>query len=362
MKKPFSFCVLTISAMMSTQIFAANNASPLALKKEKKAKFVKNKGSNQLPQNTASESTISLTPERQVSTNGTNHLGDLQYMPRTGEINASVELSTRPESVTASFKGKDAITVKESNFIQAYKVNYGINEKMAAGVTLEHFISGKREAEVVQQKKTINTKATGLADPTINGTYRLGTQAINKVNTDLTLSVSPSLIKAEEGSEDKSGSRGRGAMLVQGQVEVGAKLARVDVSANATIGIVGEREIKDIKSAEKYKIDSATTISLGGAVRHEFTETLALKGGLGLTFVPEDKRTQAGETFYKMDSFTRFSFMGEGQYSIVPEKVLAKLQVKINTEGSRTLALGDTKLDVDNSSGQVFLLGTEFLF
>ena len=109
---------------------------------------------------------------------------------------------------------------------------------------------------------------------------------------------------------------------------MGAKLPSVDVSGNIAIGVVGEREVKDISTPNKYKIDSATTIALGGTIRHEFTDTIALKGGLGLTFVPEDKRTQSGETFYKMDSFTRFSFMSEGQYAIIPEKILAKLHLK----------------------------------
>jgi hypothetical protein len=357
MKNSLSSCAVLLSLLVGGQSFAATT------KKVVKSKNQKTKTEKLTAKSTNNESSVSLTHEKSQYTivRGTNTLGDLQFFPKPGQFSVNAELSSRPNKATATFKGKDVLSSKESMTVQEYKVNYGINENLAGGVTIEHYLSGKRELEYVEQKKTLNTKASGFADPTFSGTYRLATQNVSKVNTDLTFSFSPSLVKAEEGSEDKNGTRGRGAFLAQAKIEVGAKLPQVDVSGKFALGLEGEKEIKDLTSSNKYKIDSTTTIALGGAVRREFNDQFALKGGLDLTFVPEDKRTEAGKTYYTMDSFTRVGVLAEGQYTIVPQSVLAKLQIKLNTEGSRTLKL-DEKLDVDSSSSQVFLLGADFLF
>ena len=356
--KKTSLSILLISLFFNNQTFSKTITNK-DLNKSKKGKSAL---SSTKASNNQSEETLSQMRPSYSHINNTYNLGDLQFMPRQGEVAATVELASKPSNMTATFKGKDVAEAKESAITQNYKINYGALEKLSLGVSVEHFISGKRETEIFEQKKTVTVKASGLSDPIINGTYRLTSQGLNKVNTDLTLSFSPSLIKAEEASEDKKGTRGRGAYMTQAKVEVGAKLSTVSVSGNASLLLEGEKEIKDLTTSEKYKIDSNTAFALGGAVRKELMDDFALKGGLDLTFIGEEKRKSAGKSFYIMDTFTRLSFSAEAQYSIIPEKILAKLLLRTNSESSRTLKLNDNPLDVDSSSGQVYLLGADFRF
>jgi hypothetical protein len=360
---------LLLPCLLATA-FAVNNANaetvklPVTKTKTKKIKAAPastKSSASTSSKSTNNESTTTFANHRFNGLNS-NHLGDLQFIPNQGEVIASAELSARPNKVTATFKGKDTVSAKESNLVQEYKIKYGVLEKAAIALSFEHYLSGKKETEIIEQKKTINVKAGGFTDPVLSGTYRIMDQKSDRVNTDLTFAISPSLIKAEEASEDKNGSRGRGALMMQAKGEVGAKFQAFEASGNLSLMFEGEREIKDLSTSEKYKIDSATTIALGGALRHEFTDKFAAKGGVELTFVGEDKRTQAGTSFYTMDSFTRVGFLAEGQYNVIPEKFLTKLQLCINTEGSRSLKLGENKLEVDSSSSQVFLLGADFRF
>lgn len=361
MKKASLIILLfSFSFSFSNQLFSATTTP--TKKRPQKSKNVKVNLPSIKSTNTQSEGKISQIRSSYSHLNNTNSLGDLQFMPMPGEVSATAELAIKPSTLTASFKGKDVAESKESATTQSYKINYGILENLSLGVSIEHFISGKRETELIDQKKTVTTKASGLSDPVINGTYRLTTQQLKKVNTDLTLSFSPSVIKAEEASEDKKGSRGRGTFMTQAKVEVGAKLAAFSVSGNASLLIEGEKEIKDLTTNEKFKIDSNTAFAVGGAIRKELMDDFALKGGLDLTFIGEEKRKSAGKSFYTMDSFTRLGFSAEAQYTIVSEKVLAKLLIRLNSDGSRTLKLNDNTLDVDSSNGQVYLLGGDFIF
>lgn len=204
-------------------------------------------------------------------------IADLMLMPKKGIFLENLSINNNFSEYTLSIQGpmvsREAQVKVKSTYIQqslSYSPVNGVN----LGTNLKYFSSIKEETKYKNdssQNQKISSK--GIEDPYFFVKFRPVESA---VTLDLEAIVSPKIINAKTGTNNKDGNVGRGATNTILSASIGQKLSGIQWSTSFTYDYTGNKETQNAETKKVTKSKSTKSKIIGAALQFRPIDSIAL--------------------------------------------------------------------------------------
>ncbi len=298
-----------------------------------------------------------------------NSLSDFIFIPKEKTFVGQSELVLRKSEYDLDTQRRAIYSSTKNDTIFKETLEYFYAPRIGLGMSFDYLLSSETEityAEMSGQAgQTSKTKASGLGDPAITGSYLLRKQTGNIPTIKIQGALSPKLAKNEHSSlNGGDGNAHRGGHLLNANALLSTKYADGQWRANLGLTYFGEQKRKDTYTLNTETVDSQILVNLGGGFQWDWTQW-SLGVGLDLIFAPEKKstlsRTESTESGYLQKALSV-----KPQWNILPQKLTAYFEYQtISTpehEYTERTSGVQSDYEIVEAGGKIYSMGLIYQF